>query len=92
MDRLLSEEGMKQAMWDAAQSASQAELDNIQQIDRFRIIATAQDLKTAAVVNAEWVEWLETYLFKESNGWLTFRELPKFALTDWENRKKEIME
>ena len=47
-DRLLSNNEMIQLMWDFAQTVSEAELDKLQQIDRFQMIAAAQDLKTIA--------------------------------------------
>jgi hypothetical protein len=54
--------------------------------DSVEPVAKAQLAKT----DKEWVEWLETNLFKETDSGLDFRELPKFALKDWQERKKEI--
>ena len=48
MDRLLSNCEMVQLMWDFAQTVSEEELDKLQQIDRFQMIAAAQDLKSIA--------------------------------------------
>jgi hypothetical protein len=40
--------------------------------------------------NKEWVEWLESNLFHETDYGLEFNCLSKFALGDWQERKKEI--
>jgi hypothetical protein len=48
MERLLTNNEMVQLMWDFAQTISDEELDKLQQIDRFQMIAAAQDLKTIA--------------------------------------------
>lgn len=43
-----------------------------------------------AARDKEWVEWLETNLIKEVDSGLDFRELPKFALKDWQERKLSL--
>jgi hypothetical protein len=86
MDRLLSEQEM-------------AEIDNrhtspspyggvILNMINARKECLASQLAKA---DKEWVEWLESNLFHETDYGLEFNCLSKFALGDWQERKKEIV-
>ena len=56
---LMTDAEIMQVMWDFAQSASEEALDKLQQIDRFKMIAAAQDAKTTAARDKWWRSLLQ---------------------------------
>ena len=91
MDRLLSNCEMVQLMWDFAQTVSEEELDKLQQIDRFQMIAAAQLAKT----DKEWVEVIERQMQLCQNeecsfGRCNFTSIFEKSCMWWQSRRKEI--
>ena len=67
-ERLLSDAEIMLVMWDFAQSVSEEALDKLQQIDRFKMIAAAQDRKTTAARDKWWVTEIDKHL-KQFQGY-----------------------
>jgi hypothetical protein len=68
-------------MWDFAQSASEAELDKLRQIDRFQMIAAAQDAKTLA-----W--FIKTAELNCGDG--HDKPLIQIGVQEWQDFKREV--